>query len=224
MTHMNCASNCAACGPSTIEQADLQVGCCATHASNACCGCLPSQKHANDKVARFLQQSLENSHAPPQQRARKATWQPNMRSSWATAALGVAGGGSNAAGRLQQLAAQAAGGGGGVQGVGWVGRGAGTAGISSPGLWGFDVDSHMTASGLQAGQRHTPARIGSVPQGLVSLAGDSIGQQPAAGAADACGTAAGAGAGGLEGQRVVGCAASRYYSVVVTDKGEVSKA
>lgn len=97
---------------------------------------------------------------------------------------------------------------------------------------GSDVQSHLSASGLQPGQTHTPARIGRDQHPLMAdtnTAGlfhaarsdnlhATVSSSPAAG-----GSHAGHSMDlpSLERERVVCVAASKYFSVAVTDKGEV---
>ena len=128
--------------------------------------------------------------------------------------------------------------------------------ISSAGVWGVDLDEHMSVSGLQPGQSHTPARVGgqqfpfwmgggnssSMKTGLGPRLrkgggfGTAVRQQrrqqwppgepAAAGAAEKQSEASSAASkavvgSGLEEERVVSIAASKYFSAVATEKGEV---
>jgi hypothetical protein len=115
-------------------------------------------------------------------------------------------------------AAQYAGGFGGGALGGAGGGGGGALGITPSGIWGVDLERHLSETGLQPGVVHTPTRVErSLLDGLWGPAGGGQGGGGGAAAAEAAAPAAR----GLEGERVVGVAASRYFSVAVTDRGEV---
>ncbi|KAI8472922.1 MAG: regulator of chromosome condensation 1/beta-lactamase-inhibitor protein II [Monoraphidium minutum] len=109
-------------------------------------------------------------------------------------------------------------------GGGGGGGGAPQMGITSSGIWGVDIERHLSETGVQPGVVHTPTRVSEAPlfDAQWSLGGGApSGGGGGAGAAAAPSSSSGGGGGGLERERVVGVDCSRYFSIAVTDKGEV---
>ena len=97
-------------------------------------------------------------------------------------------------------------------------------GISSSGIWGVDIERHLSETGMQPGIVQTPARVMEAPlfDARWSLGGGGGGGGGERTREGGSGEGAGAGAGaGLERERVVGVDCSRYFSIAVTDKGGV---
>lgn len=98
-------------------------------------------------------------------------------------------------------------------------NGSSSGGISSSGLWGgADLDAMLHSSRLFAGQIGLPARVASEQSaGIMGLSVDSSSSSNL----DAKNSSDSSQQESIEGQRVVGASASKYFSLAVTEKGEV---
>jgi hypothetical protein len=121
--------------------------------------------------------------------------------------------GGGGAGQQRQARQHAAG------GDAWSGGGASAGAAGAFGLnfsfgsQGMDMEGTLQSSGLQPGQSHTPQRIGRDQHPLMDL---QFGQLAAARGAGEDEEAL-----GVEGEVVVGVAATKHFSVALTAKGEV---
>ncbi len=105
------------------------------------------------------------------------------------------------------------GGAGGSGGSGGGGGAGGGFGLNfSFGSQGIDMEGALQSFGLQPGQSHTPQRIGRDQHPLMDL---QFGAAPAFEQEEA--------GPGIEGERVVGVAATKYFSVALTEAGEVRR-
>jgi hypothetical protein len=161
-----------------------------------------------------------------------ATSSVGRRAAALAALLRPAAGGAAARGAAAAQFAGAGGGGGFGGGAGYGGGGGGggggaALGITPSGIWGVDLERHLHETGLQPGIVHTPTKVERSlfddVWGLGSSGGSGAGGASASvgmggGSGD---SAPGAGTRGLESERVVGVSASRYFSVAVTDRGDV---
>ncbi|KAF6250661.1 regulator of chromosome condensation 1/beta-lactamase-inhibitor protein II [Scenedesmus sp. NREL 46B-D3] len=83
--------------------------------------------------------------------------------------------------------------------------------ISLSGVWGgASLETHLTAAGLHPGQVGVPGRVGAVSGNSMMTAAAAAAEEEAAEAARQLGS-----------EVVVGVAASKYFSVALTAKGEV---
>jgi hypothetical protein len=86
--------------------------------------------------------------------------------------------------------------------------------ISMSGLWGgASLETHLSAAGLHPGQVGVPARVGAGPSSSMMAAAGGGDEEASEAAAEA--------ARQLETEVVVGVAASKYFSLALTAKGEV---
>jgi hypothetical protein len=199
---------------------------------------------ASGRHEAYLRAFAEAHRTIAEQRQRQQQRQQHARQALAASFLRPAA--ARGLGAAQYAGAIGGGGGGGSHGAA-----APQLGISSSGIWGVDIERHLSATGLQPGVVHMPTRVMEARQldatwGLGDGNGGGSGGGSSATMSDPLGSASsrdssssssssssrsssGGGdsssdsssGGGLEHERVVGVDCSRYFSIAVTHKGEV---
>jgi len=156
----------------------------------------------------------------------------SLSSAWAMRAPGGGGGRAGAA------LSSSGGLGGAWEGVGGGGGGGSAMGITPSGIWGVDLELHLQETGLQPGIVHTPTRIerplfdarglggagasqGSTTTTTTTSSSSSSSISDSNSSISDSSSSSSSSGGGLEQQRVVGVDCSRYFSIAVTDSGEV---